>query len=235
MRFPKILFCFLLAAAPIAAQDTYDVFIGKLSEAERLRDDKGYEKALRDNPTFALLLFRELARTASINPDKADVTALEQLRNTASLPFIFRWLAVMPDVHTGKGATIGSVVPTRKAIIPAAVGVDIGCGMMAVQTSLRAVDLPDSLRALRLAIESAVPHGRSVTRGGRDKGAWGNPPESQREVWKQTLGGRFQAIVDKHPQIGHSNHLAHLGTLGTGNHFIELCLDEAWRTRTATP
>ncbi len=155
--------------------------------------------------------------------------ALQQLQNMASLPFIFKWLAVMPDVHMGKGATVGSVVPTHKAIIPAAVGVDIGCGMMAVQTSLTGTDLPDSLREVRLAIEAAVPHGRTMTRGGRDKGAWGNPPESQREVWKHALGGRFQTLVDKHPKIGQPNHITHLGTLGTGNHFIELCLDEADR------
>jgi tRNA-splicing ligase RtcB len=158
-----------------------------------------------------------------------DEQALKQLQNMASLPFIFKWLAVMPDVHGGKGATVGSVVPTHKAIIPAAVGVDIGCGMMAVQTSLRATDLPDSLRALRTAIEAAVPHGRSVTRGGRDKGAWGNPPAAQRDLWKHALGGRFQTLVDKHPKIGQSNHINHLGTLGTGNHFIELCLDETDR------
>jgi tRNA-splicing ligase RtcB len=153
--------------------------------------------------------------------------ALKQLRNMASLPFIHKWLAVMPDVHMGKGATVGSVVPTHKAIIPAAVGVDIGCGMMAVQTSLTASQLPDSLRALRVAIEAAVPHGRDVTRGGRDKGSWGNPPEAQAKVWKDTLGARFQQLVDKHPKIEKSNHITHLGTLGTGNHFIELCLDEA--------
>jgi tRNA-splicing ligase RtcB len=153
--------------------------------------------------------------------------AQKQLRNLASLPFIYKWLAVMPDVHTGKGATIGSVVATHKAIIPAAVGVDIGCGMMAVQTSLNGRDLPDSLRAVRTAIEAAVPHGREVTRGGRDKGSWGNPPNAQLQVWSEKLGKRFQRIVDKHPSIGQSNHLTHLGTLGTGNHFIEMCLDES--------
>ncbi len=151
--------------------------------------------------------------------------ALKQLQNLASLPFVYRWLAVMPDVHLGIGATVGSVVPTHKAIIPAAVGVDIGCGMMAVQTSLQARDLPDSLREVRLAIERAVPHGREL-RGKRDKGAWGNPPEAQAQVWKQRLEPRFREIADKHPKVEKANHLIHLGTLGTGNHFIELCLDE---------
>ena len=104
--------------------------------------------------------------------------ARAQLLQTAQLPFIYKHLAVMPDVHLGKGSTIGSVIPTRGAIIPAAVGVDIGCGMMAARTSLRAADLPDQLGGLRSAIEAAVPHGRSSTRSGRDKGAWGRPPAS---------------------------------------------------------
>lgn len=97
--------------------------------------------------------------------------AREQLLNTAKMPFIFKHLAVMPDVHLGKGSTIGSVIPTKGAIIPAAVGVDIGCGMIAVRTSLLAADLPDNLGGLRSAIEQAVPHGRSVNRSKRDKGA----------------------------------------------------------------
>ena len=84
--------------------------------------------------------------------------AKTQLVNVAQLPFVFRWIAAMPDVHWGIGATVGSVIPTRGAIIPAAVGVDIGCGMMAVETSLNARDLPDNLRRVREAIEKAVPH-----------------------------------------------------------------------------
>ena len=100
--------------------------------------------------------------------------AREQLARTAKMPFIFRHLAVMPDVHVGKGSTVGSVIPTLKAVIPAAVGVDIGCGMMAAKTTLTAADLPDSLAETRSAIERAVPHGRTV--GKRDKGAWGEQP-----------------------------------------------------------
>ena len=151
--------------------------------------------------------------------------ALAQLRNVANLPFVYKWLAVMPDVHLGKGATVGSVVPTQRAIIPAAVGVDLGCGMMAVKTSLAARDLPDSLRGLRTAIEAAVPHGRTPHKG-RDKGAWGSTPKAQAALWKSDLGPRFARIVAKHRAIEKSNHLNHLGTLGTGNHFVELCLDE---------
>ena len=152
--------------------------------------------------------------------------AIQQLQNTASLPFIYKWLAVMPDAHMGIGATVGSVVPTHKAIIPAAVGVDIGCGMMAVQTSLEAHQLPDSLRAIRDAIERAVPHGSERTRGGRDKGAWGELPAAQREVWNDKLLARFERITENHGAIKNTNHVKQLGTLGTGNHFIELCLDE---------
>ncbi|MCX4241879.1 RtcB family protein [Paraliomyxa miuraensis] len=156
--------------------------------------------------------------------------ALRQLSNVAKLPFIHRWVAAMPDVHVGVGATVGSVIPTKGAVIPAAVGVDLGCGMMAVQTSLRAEHLPDGLGHVRAAIEAAVPHGRSshVSRRGRghDRGAWGVPPSVVGEAWTQQLSARFDVIADKHPAIARSNNVAHLGTLGTGNHFIELCLDE---------
>jgi len=111
-------------------------------------------------------------------------------------------------------------------VIPAAVGVDIGCGMMAVQTTLTASDLPESLRAVRTAIERAVPHGWAP--GGRDHGAWANPPSPARAAWAELAPG-FEAIVARHPAIRSSNHLVHLGTLGTGNHFIETCLDEGDR------
>ncbi len=151
--------------------------------------------------------------------------AKRQLENTAKMPFIFKHLAVMPDVHLGKGSTIGSVIPTLGAIIPAAVGVDIGCGMMAAKTSLHACDLPDNLSALRDVIEQAVPHGRVVNRAKRDKGAWGNVPESVNKAWLQ-LDPDFKQIIDKHPRLKNTNNRVHLGTLGTGNHFIEVCLDE---------
>src|SRR5499427_4032707 len=98
--------------------------------------------------------------------------ARKQLLNVARLPFIYKWVAAMPDVHWGMGATVGSVIPTKGAIVPAAVGVDIGCGMMAVQTTLNATHLPDNLRIIRRAIEKAVPHGRTDNGGRRDRGAW---------------------------------------------------------------
>jgi tRNA-splicing ligase RtcB len=152
--------------------------------------------------------------------------ARQQLINTARMPFIYRHLAVMPDVHLGKGSTIGSVIPTVGAIIPAAVGVDIGCGMMAARSSLTAADLPDNLHALRSAIEAAVPHGKTF--GKRDAGAWGEAPAAVDATWR-ALAGSFKRITDKYPKLERTNNRLHLGTLGTGNHFIEVCLDEESR------
>lgn len=155
-----------------------------------------------------------------------DDKARAQLTRAAQMPFVFRHVAAMPDVHVGIGATVGSVIPTKGAVIPAAVGVDIGCGMMAARTSLVASDLPDGLGRIRAAIERAVPHGREVGRGKRDTGAWGDPPPAIVEAWT-SLAERFARITAKYPKLEKANSLAHLGTLGTGNHFIELCLDEA--------
>ncbi|MEE8612132.1 MAG: RtcB family protein [Sphingomonas aquatilis] len=154
--------------------------------------------------------------------------ARAQLARAAQMPFIFKHVAAMPDVHVGIGATVGSVIPTKGAVIPAAVGVDIGCGMMAARTSLMASDLPDHLEGVRSAIEQAVPHGRSFGRGKRDNGSWGSPPPAIVSAWS-TLVQRFDRICEKHPRLKNTNNLVHLGTLGTGNHFIELCLDEEAR------
>jgi tRNA-splicing ligase RtcB len=159
--------------------------------------------------------------------------AKQQLVNVASLPFIHKHIAVMPDVHWGMGATVGSVIPTKGAIIPAAVGVDIGCGMVAARTPLTANDLPDNLAGIRSAIEKAVPHGRTDNGGAGDRGAWYDVPVAVSDVMADfdsgDLGARLAVIAEKHPKIGKSASRAprHLGTLGTGNHFIELCFDEA--------
>ncbi|EIC28548.1 MULTISPECIES: RtcB family protein [Methylomicrobium] len=153
-----------------------------------------------------------------------DDAAKKQLLNMARMPFVFKHIAVMPDVHFGLGSTIGSVIPTRGAIIPAAVGVDIGCGMMAAKTTLTASDLPDHLHGWRTAIERAVPHG--LTFKGRDKGSWENPAANVDRQWAELLP-EFEAICDKHPCLKNTNNYKHLGTLGTGNHFIEVCLDES--------
>jgi tRNA-splicing ligase RtcB len=150
-------------------------------------------------------------------PDIED-SALAQLKNLARLPFIApNGVAVMPDVHMGKGASVGTVIATDKAIIPSAVGVDIGCGMNAVRLSLKASDLPDSLLAIRHQIERDVPLGA----GGAHK----------------EVAGKFQGLYNTAPQKvidsvsgSHAKFLAkagvQLGTLGSGNHFIELCIDE---------
>ena len=150
--------------------------------------------------------------------------ARKQLENAARLPVVFHHIAAMPDVHFGIGATVGSVIPTLKAIIPAAVGVDIGCGMMAAKTTLTAGDLPDNLAPLRSAIERAVPHGRAP--GSRDPGAWGVVPGAVDNAWA-ALEPDFTALCRDYPKLGKTNNRNHLGTLGTGNHFIEVCLDEA--------
>jgi len=151
--------------------------------------------------------------------------AMEQLKNVAKLPFIHKHVAGMPDVHWGMGATIGSVIATKGAIVPAAVGVDIGCGMMAYQTTLKAKDLPDNLKAIRSEIEAAVPHGRTDNGRTADKGSWDDISRSVEDRWKN-LNDRYLKIIEKHPKAKAFNTIEHLGTLGTGNHFIEVCLDE---------
>ncbi len=151
--------------------------------------------------------------------------AWKQFENTARLPIIFGHVAVMPDVHWGMGATVGSVVATRHAIVPAAVGVDIGCGMMAVRTTLQASDLPTSLAQLRSAIEKAVPHGRSKNGGAHDRGAWATVPAGVDNRWAELADG-FDRVCAAAPHLKKTNNRNHLGTLGTGNHFVEVCLDE---------
>jgi tRNA-splicing ligase RtcB len=145
--------------------------------------------------------------------------AIAQLKAVASLPWVAHHVAVMPDVHVGRGATVGSVIALRGAVAPAAVGVDIGCGMTAVQTSLLAKDLPDNLRSLRNAIEKSIPVGRDQ----HDAPALdtGSPDV-------QARGG---ALMEQFPSLDRSvqrlseRAACQLGTLGGGNHFIEVCLD----------
>lgn len=144
-----------------------------------------------------------------------DEDALQQTRNLANMPFIHKWVALMPDYHLGKGATVGTVIATDKAIIPAAVGVDLGCGMLAFRTSLTAEDLPESLLDLRLEIESLVPVGDASHR------------ETVYEDVSSTLAKHHKSVVsDKHPKLTTNRIGLQMGTLGGGNHFIELCLDE---------
>lgn len=148
--------------------------------------------------------------------------AQKQLKQLATLPFIYKHLAVMPDVHAGKGSTVGTVLATQGAIIPAAVGVDIGCGMIASKTSLKASDLPDSLSVLRSIIESVIPHG-SVP-GKPRIGSWGDIPELTLRAWSD-LEATFLLMCEQYPKLKNSNNINHLGTLGGGNHFVEICID----------
>jgi tRNA-splicing ligase RtcB len=149
--------------------------------------------------------------------------AQNQLKRLAELPFIYKHIAVMPDVHAGKGSTIGTILATHKAIIPAAVGVDLGCGMMACKTDLKASDLPDDLWPMRCMIESMIPHG-SNPKNPR-LGSWGEIPDLVTTAWSDLEAG-FLALCDKFPRLKNSNNINHLGTLGGGNHFVEICLDE---------
>ena len=150
-----------------------------------------------------------------------DSDSIEQLKKMAQLQFIYSHIAVMPDVHVGKGATVGSVIPTKNAIIPAAVGVDIGCGMNAVRLNLKASQLPDNLSPLRHAIERKVPVGFELHKQIKAKASSIIPLEK-----------RLQPIIQKHPGLVRmlrkfdATWQKQLGTLGGGNHFIELCLDE---------
>jgi tRNA-splicing ligase RtcB len=155
-----------------------------------------------------------------------DEGARRQLENTARLPFVYKWIAAMPDVHWGLGATVGSVVATKGAIVPAAVGVDIGCGMAALRTTLTASDLPDDLRPVRDAIERAVPVGFTSGRGREDRGSWHDVPGRVEDAWAPLAEG-YARLVDRHPVLRREKAPSRqLGTLGSGNHFIEVCLDE---------
>lgn len=158
-------------------------------------------------------------------PDhEIDPSAKHQLFNTSAVPIVGPWLAVMPDVHAGIGSTVGSVIPTNHAIIPASLGVDIGCGMLAARLNVRAEQLPDSLTEVRRAIEQYVPVGFADF----SRTAFAN--KRNMIIWSElkNLGASFDAKVASHaPQeFKDSKYEQQIGTLGGGNHFIELCLDE---------
>src|SRR5256714_8377170 len=146
-------------------------------------------------------------------PESIEPQAREQLNNISEMPFLFHHLAVMPDCHLGKGATVGSVIATQGAIIPAAVGVDVGCGMVAVRTRFFAKDLPDNLDKLRAGIERRIPLGA----GAGNKKLTDTAIERVREL--RSIATQDYEKVDKH-------WITALGSLGSGNHFIEICLDE---------
>lgn len=173
----------------------------------------GIQKILNANAEYGV--------PVKIYTNDIDAESMQQLGKMAQLQFIHSHIAVMPDVHLGKGATVGSVIPTKHAIIPAAVGVDIGCGMNALRLSLKASQLPDNLSALRNAIERKVPVGFAMHKQLKAKASTLAP-----------LDKRLKEITDKHPALKRMlrnfdvTWQKQLGTLGGGNHFIELCLDE---------
>jgi len=156
--------------------------------------------------------------------------ARAQIANLAGLPILGGPIAIMPDVHVGKGAVVGSVIPTHGAIIPAAVGVDIGCGMVAVRTTLAAVDLPDSLAAIRAQIERDVPVGIAAHARPALEHATGKrvAPLHARMAGLQSRYDRLR-VVQRLGRFDHRRVWNQIGTLGGGNHFIELCLDERER------
>ena len=155
-----------------------------------------------------------------------DEGAIRQLENIASMPFVYKHIAVMPDYHLGMGSTIGSVIPTIGAVIPAAVGVDINCGMMAIKTTMGADDIPCEVRPkVRALIEKYVPTGRTNDGGEGDRGAWNSVPSHIKGLWDASLAKGFGDLIEKYPKLKPYNSVNHLGSLGTGNHFIEVCLD----------
>ncbi|MGW1279548.1 RtcB family protein [Streptomyces tsukubensis] len=158
------------------------------------------------------------------DPAGVEDVAMAQLRNVATLPWI-KGLAVMPDVHYGKGATVGSVIAMKDAVCPAAVGVDIGCGMSAVKSSLTANDLPGDLSGLRSRIEQAIPVGRGMHGEPVDTGrVYGFGDTASPEGWSD-FWDRFDTVADA-VKFRRERALQQMGTLGSGNHFVEVCLDE---------
>ncbi|MFE9346782.1 RtcB family protein [Streptomyces olivaceus] len=153
------------------------------------------------------------------DPAGVEEGALQQLRNVATLPWI-KGLAVMPDVHYGKGATVGSVIAMRGAVCPAAVGVDIGCGMSAVKTSLTANDLPGDLSRLRSKIEQAIPVGRGMHDSPLEPGRFHGLATSGWDDFWRRFDGVAEAVKFRHERAGKQ-----MGTLGAGNHFVEVCTD----------
>jgi tRNA-splicing ligase RtcB (3'-phosphate/5'-hydroxy nucleic acid ligase) len=150
--------------------------------------------------------------------------AIEQLKNAARMPFVGPYVAAMPDTHWGNGATVGSVIPTTGAIMPAAVGVDIGCGMLACR--IAHTFSPDIIApAVRAVIEKVVPAGRTNNGKRGDRGAWTTPHAEIAGVFADEFANPICELTRKHPNAYNKNAPYHLGTLGTGNHFIEVCRD----------
>lgn len=163
-----------------------------------------------------------------------DQNTIDQVALMAKMPFIFPYIAVMPDAHWGMGSCVGSVVPTKDAVMPATVGVDIGCGMIAHKLNIKRADFNEIEEDVRTAISRTVPTGRADNGGDRDPGGWqgwphlrGHIPDIVMDAWDNKLAdGYLNVLEDNHKELSRARTIEHLGTLGTGNHFIELSSDE---------
>jgi tRNA-splicing ligase RtcB (3'-phosphate/5'-hydroxy nucleic acid ligase) len=153
---------------------------------------------------------------------EVDQHAIAQLINVANLPFIFKHITVLPDCHPGKGSVVGSVIPTIGAIVPSFVGVDISCGIHCVRTTLRREMLPHDLAPIRIAMQDAVPHGFTKS---KDKGSWDELPTNVNIAWMELEPG-YRKIIAQSPRASHKGPEHQLGTLGGGNHYLELVYDE---------
>ena len=155
--------------------------------------------------------------------------AIQQAILCAQMPFIYKWLALMPDVHAGMGSTVGSVIPTVGAIMPSTVGVDLSCGMQALHIQgLTKLELAGREDYLLHCLGNSIPHGRTDNGGSNDTGRWQYTPEEVNEQWHEHLDTEYWTLVEKYPKLDRGNRVTfeHLGTLGTGNHFVEIAEDE---------
>ena len=175
---------------------------------------------------YEVITYKDKMIKAWINGVDVDRGTIDQLVQVSQMPFIYKWVAAMPDCHIGMGATIGSVIATKGAVMPAATGVDLGCGMQAVMIN----DPMKTPEEMFETISAAVPHGRSDNGGKKDVGSWWDrrPPKIQKALWEDYLYVGYATLMSRFPQLSQprpANSEKHLGTLGTGNHFIEVCLD----------
>lgn len=182
---------------------------------------------MQERTTAKLVINEEGAKPIKIWTKDVEPEALSQLKNLSRLPFIARQgVACMPDVHAGIGSTVGTVIATDKAIIPAAVGVDIGCGMVATRLSLKAHQLPDSLARIRSEIERVVPMGTGGQHDNKDCAGPTTPGYGRYGIMAAGIPQSVSKVFGNDPVKAAFKALPQLGTLGSGNHFIEICIDE---------
>lgn len=154
-----------------------------------------------------------------------DDQTIQQMKDVCKLDFVQPYASLMADGHYGSGSAVGAVVPVVGAIPVATVGVDLGCGMIAVKTSLTRKDIPTNLKKLRASIEKEVPAGRTDEGGVNDRGSWHDVPPRVIKVWETLVKG-YEDVLKDNASVAHKRVINQLGTLGTGNHFVELCTDE---------